>query len=196
MVGDHKGHVPGSAGRYRLAAFTVVLAVSLTAIAGTAAGLDARLGFLEPLFEGEWVGGYVGEEVPDVEIRLTFVPVLDGAKVSYHRRAEDLDFQAITHFFSDGQAGEVRFMSMNNRGTFEDGTVSTGDGRIVLDGTTHFPGGTRRFRTTLVLGQDGVLTDTFERMVGDEWVVGHVQEYTRPAGPAGAGLQGKEEGDR
>lgn len=160
----------------RSLAFAGVLLVLLSA-SSVAGELDERLSFLKPLTGKEWVGGYVGPDAPDIELSLRFDIILDGKSVRYKRDAEAVNFSSVTHFYWDESRGEVRFLSLNNRGIVGEGVVNAENGRIVLHGMSHRKDKTMEFKTTLEIDEEGKLTDTFVPMEGGEWVQGHVQEF-------------------
>jgi hypothetical protein len=144
-----------------------------------AAELDEQLQFLQSVIGTEWIGGFVGSEVPDIEISLQFEIILDGKSVRYVRVAEAADFSAVTHFYWNAGRKEVCFLSLNNRGIVGEGVVKSEDGRIVLYGKSHRPDNTTEFKTTLEIDSKGTLRDTFLRMENGKWVQGHVQEFVK-----------------
>ena len=142
-----------------------------------AAELEEHLLLLQPLIGVEWVGGYVGPEAPDLEISLSFEPILDGKAVRYTREAPAANFTAVTHFYWNTNCGELCFLNLNNRGIVEEGIVTIeGDG-LVLHGSSHWSDRTIEFRTTLKIDAGGKLSDTFIRKEDGEWVQGHFQEF-------------------
>jgi len=156
----------------------VILAVAALAITSSAAELDERLGFLEPLIGPVWVGGYVGEDAPDLVITMGFEPILDGRAVRCVRQAEGADYSASTRIYWHPGREEVRFVSLDNRGMVAEGIVSVEDGRIVLQGKNHRPDGMTEYETRWEIDPQGTLRDTFLRRQGDELVQGHLQEFT------------------
>lgn len=157
----------------------MVLSLFLVANVPSAAlaELDVHLEFLSPLFDKDWTGGYAGPDAPDIEISLRFEPILGGKAVRYLREAEAADFTAQTFFYWDQGRGEVRFLSLNNRGIVEEGVVSEQEGRIILRGKSSRPAETIEFRTILEITPDGVLRDDYKRLEEGEWVKGHIQEF-------------------
>ena len=140
--------------------------------------LDEHLQFLGPFLGKEWVGGFVGEDAPDLEISLLFEAILDGKVVRYSREAEEADFASVTHFYWNPKLAEVSFISLNNRGIVEEGTV-TGDGdAVVLHGSSYRLDMTVEFKTALTLDAEGTLKDSFLRKEGEEWIQGHTQKFT------------------
>jgi hypothetical protein len=158
----------------RLATFILVLAA---AAAAAAADLDERLGFLEPLTGAEWTGGYVGEKAPDIDIVLTFEPILDGAALRYVREAPAVGFTSETRFYWLHDPGEVRFVNLNNRGIVGEGVATFEKGAVVLRGVNTWAEESFEFVTTLEIKADGMLRDTFDRKEDGAWVRGHVQEF-------------------
>ena len=162
--------------------YTVRVLISLLIVLGLvvsslAAELDEHLQFLEPLLGKEWVGGYVGSESSDIEIVLLFEPILDGHAVKYIRNVEATEFSGLTQFYWNPGSGDVRFISLNNRGIVGEGVVSQEDGRIVLHGESYRQDQTTEFKTILAIDAKGTLRDTFLRMEDGEWVQGHLQEF-------------------
>ncbi len=151
--------------------------VAALATASSAAELDEHLGFLEPLIGPVWVGGYVGEDAPDLVITMGFEPILDGRAVRCVRQAEGADYSASTRIYWHPGREEVCFVSVDNRGTVAEGIVSAEDGRIVLQGKSHRPDGVTEYETRWEIDVQGTLRDIFLRRQGDEWVQGHVQEF-------------------
>lgn len=141
--------------------------------------LDEHLSFLQPLLGGDWVGGYVGEGSPDLEIVLRFEPILDGNAVRYTREAAGADFASVIHLYWDASRREVRFLNLNNRGILAEGVAGLADDKIVLRGQSHAGDRTVEFETTLEIDEQDTLRDTYLRMQGGEWVTGHVQEFVR-----------------
>jgi hypothetical protein len=139
--------------------------------------LDEHLEFLKPLMGKEWVGGFVGSGSPDIQIRLLFEQVLGGNAVRYVREAEAVGYSALTHIYWNPGRQEVCFLSLNNKGTVDEGVVNVEDGRIVLRGKSHRDDETIEFKTTWEIDPKGTLRDTFLRMEGNEWVRGHLQEF-------------------
>jgi len=150
------------------------------------AELDDHLLILEPLLGHLWEGGYVGGNDADLVISLRFEPVLAGKAVRYTREVPELGYSSETRFFWDPGREEVRFLALNSRGIVGEGVVSMQDGAIVLLGVDQWPEGSIESRTVLRLDEDGVLTDTYSRREGGEWVPGHIQEFVaRRQGGAG-----------
>lgn len=125
-----------------------------------AAELDEHLLFLQPYIGEEWVGGYVGEDAPDLEILLRFEPILDGKAVRYSRDAKAAEFAGVTHFYWNQSLGKVSFLNLNNRGIMEEGIVESEDGGVVLHGNSHWSDETVEFKTMLKIGENGTLSDT------------------------------------
>jgi hypothetical protein len=141
--------------------------------------LDEHLSFLQPLLGVDWVGGYVGEGSPDLEIVLRFEPILDGNAVRYTRAAARADFASVTHIFWNAGRRETCFLSLNNRGMVEEGVAVFEEGKIILRGKSHRADHTVEFETTLEIDVQGTLRDTFQRSQDGKWVTGHVQEFVR-----------------
>lgn len=139
--------------------------------------LDEHLEFLGPFLAKDWVGGFVGEDAPDLEISLLFEVILDGRVVRYSREANEADFASVTHFYWNPETAEVCFLSLNNRGIVEEGTVMADGDRVVLHGSSHRPDMTVEFKTALTLDAEGTLRDSFWRKKGEEWIQGHIQEF-------------------
>jgi hypothetical protein len=140
-------------------------------------GLDDHLKFLEAFLGKDWVGGFVGEDAPDLKISLLFESILDGRAVKYTREAEGADFASVTHFYWNPKLAQVCFISLNNRGIVEEGNVSVDDDDVVLSGSSYRAESTMEFRTTLSIDEEGILRDSFVRKEDEEWVRGHVQEF-------------------
>ncbi len=138
---------------------------------------DEHLSFLRPLLGVNWVGGYVGEGSPDLEIVLHFEPILDGNVIRYTREAAGANFTCVTHFYWDAGRRELRFLSLNNRGIVEEGVAESESGKIILRGESHRPDRTVEFETILEIDEHGTLRDRFLRMQDGKWVTGHVQEF-------------------
>jgi hypothetical protein len=139
--------------------------------------LDEHLSFLQPLLGVDWVGGYVGEGSPDLEIVLHFEPILDGNAIRYTREAAGAKFTSETHFFWNATRREVHFLSLNNRGIVEEGVAESEDGKIVLRGESQRADRAVEFETILEIDEQGTLRDTFLRRQDGKWVTGHVQEF-------------------
>lgn len=158
------------------------IGVVLTALvsfssASYAAELDDHLGFLRPLIGTEWVGGYVGEDAPDVEFTLRFEEILDGTAVRYTRHVPAVKFSAEALFYWNPTRGTVCFLNLHTHGFIGEGVVEFVDGKIVLSGNSHRPDSTIEFTTILEIDADGTLRDTFTGKQDGEWVPGHVQEF-------------------
>jgi hypothetical protein len=156
--------------------FVVVCMYSLPS---SAQELDEHLSFLQLLLGGDWVGGYVGEGSPDLEIVLRFESILDGNAVRYTREAAGAAFASVIHFYWNASRREVRFLNLNNRGILAEGVAGVADDKVVLRGQSHAGDHTVEFETTLEIDAQGTLRDTYMRMQGGEWVTGHVQEFVR-----------------
>ena len=157
----------------------VLVLASLASVSSysVAAELGEHLRILDPLLETDWVGKYVGPDAPDLEISLCFERILNGKAVRYFREAKGADFSSLTHFYWSPDLGELRYLSLNNRGIVEEGVVQSGDGAVILRGRSHWSDTTVETETTLRLETTGVLRDTFMRKKNGEWVRGHVQEF-------------------
>ena len=163
-------------GRYFAVLFVVACMYSPSS---SAQELDEHLSFLQPLLGRDWVGGYVGEGAPDLEIVLRFEPILDGNAVRYTREAAGADFASVIHFYWDASRREVRFLNLNNRGILAEGVADVAEDKVVLRGQSHAGDRTVEFETTLEIDGQGTLRDTYLRMQGGEWVTGHIQEFVR-----------------
>lgn len=175
----------------RTLALTAILACSFPPVSSAAQDaekLDSHLRFLEPLMGHMWEGGFVGEDSPDLVISLRFEPVLAGKAVRYTREVPDLGYSSETHFYWDPGRKEVLFLALNSRGIVGRGVASVRDGSIVLLGVDQWPESSNESRTVLQIEPEGVLRDTFFRKEGEDWVRGHVQEFTaRTQGGTGSG---------
>lgn len=159
----------------------IVVAVAFLSLVSTfvsSSELDKKLRFLQPLLGTDWVGGYAGEDESGLKITLTFEPILDGTVIKYAREAKGADFTGVTHFFWNPSLGEVRFLSLNNRGIVGEGTVAADGVEIVIQGKSHHPGGSVEFKTILSIEETGTLRDVFLRKKDGEWVQGHIQEFS------------------
>ena len=141
------------------------------------AELDDRLAFLEPLIGTEWAGGYVGTDAPDIRICLRFEPVLDGKAVRYLRVAEAVNFSMETYIFWNPSSQEVRFFNLDNRGGVGEGIVELRENRITLHRQDRHSSRNTESKTTFEIDREGTLKDTFVRMQGGDWVLGHHQEF-------------------
>ena len=141
------------------------------------AELDEHLRFLEPLIGPEWVGGYVGEDAPDIVITLSFEPILEGKAVRYTREAAAVGFVSEAHFYWSPNRDEVLFINLNNRGMVGEGVVKSEGENVVLRGESHSLDGTVGFKTLLHIDATGVLRDTYMRNEDGQWVQGHYQEF-------------------
>jgi len=157
----------------------LTLASSLILIASIPAfaGLDDNLRFMTPLIGIDWVGGYRGEDAPDVKITLRFDPILDGRVVRYTREAPNADYSSVTHIFWDPQLEQVRFLSLDNRGIVGEGTVIVDGDEIRFQGEGHQQVREVEFKTVMSLVGSGTLRDVFWRKEKDGWVQGHRQEF-------------------
>lgn len=144
-----------------------------------AAELDGRLGFLAPLFGGDWVGGYLGTDAAGLKISLCFSPILDGRAVEYTREVPEAGYSSETRIYWDPQLEAVRFLSLNNRGMVGEGSVTVSGGEITFHGEEHVRSGSREFKTVLSISPSGTLRDVFLRKEPGGWVEGHVQEFKR-----------------
>ena len=141
------------------------------------AELNEHLRPLAPLLGIDWVGGYAGEDANDLEISLTFVPILGSTAVEYTRSVPAAAYSSVTHIFWDPLQEKVRFLSLNNRGTVGEGTVSISGGEIVLLGEEHLPTDSRVFKTVLTIDPSDTLREEFMRKEQGGWVTGHLQEF-------------------
>jgi len=157
-----------------LVALLVLLA---SIVASSADELDEHLQFLAPMLGKAWVGGFVGSESPDIRIVLHFEPILGGCAVKYVREVEAAGFSEVTQFYWHPSHGDVRFISLNNKGIVGEGIVSYEDGKVVLLGNSYRQNETTEFKTILEIDENGTLRDTFLRMEDGEWVQGHLQEF-------------------
>ncbi|HAK56760.1 MAG TPA: hypothetical protein DCP38_14935 [Acidobacteria bacterium] len=142
-----------------------------------AATLDEHLAFLQPLIGTQWVGGFVGEAAPDLEITLRFEEILDGRAVRYTRDVPAASFSAETLFYWSSEGRTVRFLNLNNNGITGEGVVEFVDGQIVITGTSYRPEGNVEFTTLLEMDADGTLRDIFTGTQDGESVPGHAQEF-------------------
>ena len=139
--------------------------------------LESHLQFLEPFLGKNWMGGFTGDDAPPFRISLLFEPILDGRVVKYSREVKDADFASVTQFYWDPKNVEVRFLSLNNRGIVEEGTVRIDGDKVVLQGNSYRSDVTIEFKTILSIDAQGTLRDTFLRKQDGEWTQGHIQEF-------------------
>jgi|GEM_PF-1264902 len=144
-----------------------------------ASGLVEHLGFLAPLIGVDWAGGYIGDDSADLKITLRFSPILDGRAVEYTREVPEAEYSSVAHIYWDPQLEDVRFLSLNNRGTVGEGSVTMSGGEITFHGEEHLRSGSREFKTVLSISPAGVLRDVFLRREPGGWMEGHVQEFKR-----------------
>lgn len=142
-----------------------------------AAELDEHLIILEPLMETQWLGGYIDDQ--DIQIQLDFTSILNGKAIQYVRKAESVNYSAITHFYWDPDLNELCFVALNSRGIVEKGSVKTEAGKIILSGTSAWSDRTMTIKTILEIDSHGKLKDSFYRMERGQWTLGHVQEFVR-----------------
>jgi len=160
-------------------AFALVVLLLFVASEKASAELDENLAFINPLVGTSWVGGYVGDDAPDIAIALKFESILGGKAVRYTREAPAADFKSVTHFFWSPQAKKALFFTLNNRGMVDEGTIELVGAEFVLSGKSHWGEKSIEFKTVLNLDQSGTLSDTFSRNEKGEWVLGHYQEFEK-----------------
>ena len=163
--------------RIRVCWIFVFLTMMLISSKSIPSELDQHLRFLAPFLGKDWVGGFVGEGAPDLKISLFFEPLLDGKVVKYSRQAKDADFASVTYFYWNPKLAEVCFISLNNRGIVEEGTVMIDDDKVVLHGNSHRSDMSIEFKTILSIDTKGALRDSFLRKKDNEWIQGHIQEF-------------------
>jgi len=165
------------------------LIVALAIVAGTASAqaedLEESLGFLQPLLNETWVGGYVNSPDRDLEITMRWESILGGKAVRRTIDVPALHFSGETYFYRDLKEERVAFLMPNAKGITSSGTAVKDGRTVTLRGRTYWPDRVMEFRTVVELLPDDRLTDLFYRMENGEWVQGHHQEFV--AVPPGRG---------
>jgi hypothetical protein len=158
-------------------ALSLILAVSMSAAAqGQEPG--ENLEFMHRLLGKTWVGHYSNPEDAHYVHVMEWAPVLGGSSIRLSKRVDELAFEMETTYYWDPLEQQVAFVSLTNRGQLSEGVVKAEDGAVVLYGDMIEEGGTRAFKTTYSLQEDGSLEDRFFLKTGDQWKQRHLITLT------------------
>jgi hypothetical protein len=161
-----------------------VIALAIGAVSSSAVALaegqptlDDKLAFLEPLLAHDWTGAFVGDDAPDLVIKMHWEAMVDGKAVRYTRIADAVDFHAETFFYVDPQADLVSYFGFDSKGNVTGGTVEARGDSVVITGTSHRPDRTVEYENVFVILPDGRVRDIFTPLNLDPGARGHVQEF-------------------
>jgi len=133
-----------------------------------------NLGFMHQLLGETWVGHYSNPEDAHYVHVMEWVPVLGGSSIRLTKRVDELAFEMETIYFWDSLEQQVAFVSLTNRGQLSKGVVKAEDKAVVLCGEMIEEDGTRAFKISYSLREDGSLEDRFFLRTGDQWNQRHL----------------------
>jgi len=161
--------------------FFLTIAVSfLSAGVSTGQELDEHLMMFHSLQKTVWTGHYVNSADSELVHTVRFEPILDGKVVRSTKDVAALNFKMETYYYWDWEKETIKFLRLTNRGIFSNGRLTQDGDIITLSGMGTRPGGVSEFKQTFELRSNGKLSDHFYRKEKDDWVKGHVIEYSRP----------------
>ncbi len=166
--------------RMQVLKWTVVAVLVLSVMSAARASaeeLREELTFFAPLVGTTWVGHYSNAEVAHFVHAVRWEPVLSGRAVRATKRVEELDFSMETLCYWDAGSGQVRFLSLTNRGQLLRGSASWSDGLVELTGEQIADTGATPFMQTYRVLTNGELEDRFYLKGQGEWVEQHLIEY-------------------
>lgn len=131
----------------------------------------------KPLTGKVWEGHYVDSEDSVYTHHVEWHYLLGSRAVKEVKIVDELDFLMETYYYYDWKNNKIGFLALLNKDMVSKGEVIADGSVIKLTGLNYFKGGSKEFRKTFQLDENGVLTDIYYGKKGDEWYCGHVIEY-------------------